>query len=106
MAKSAKLALQAAAIMMEQLKRVQAPDTKVAKKRNIKVKYITQRESLMIKEAIEISQEAVAPAKATQSRGGDAPPKASSRAPRHCSGCRSTEHTAKTCPALIESCAI
>ena len=41
MAKSAKLALQAAAIITEELKHAQAINAKVVKKRNIKVKYIT-----------------------------------------------------------------
>jgi hypothetical protein len=105
-AKSAKLALQAAAIMTEQLEHAQALNAKVVKKRNIKVKYITQRESLTIKEAIELSQVPVAPPEASQSGDGDATPRAASRAPRRCSGCMSTEHTARTCPALKKPCAM
>ena len=99
-AKSAKLALQAAATMTEQLKRAQTTNAKVVKKCNIKVKYVTQRESLTIKEATELSQEPPAPPEVTQSGSGDATPQASSRAPRHCSGCGSTTHTARTCQAL------
>jgi hypothetical protein len=60
MAKSVTLALQTTAIIIKQLKRAQARNAKVIKKRNIKVKYITQRESLTIKKTIELSQKSVA----------------------------------------------
>lgn len=99
MAKSAKLALQATAIMAEQLERAQARNAKVVKKRNIKVKYITQRESLILKEAVELSQEPVAPPEATQSEDSDATLEASSRAPYRCRGCILTRHNVRTCPA-------
>ena len=42
-AKSAKLALQASAIISEELERSKALNAKVVKKRNVKVKYITQK---------------------------------------------------------------
>ena len=100
MAKSAKLALQAAVIMTKELKRAQATNAKVVKKRNIKVKYITQRESLIIKEAIELSHKPSAPLEVAQNGSGNATPKASSQAPRHCSGCGLTGHTVRTCQAL------
>ena len=64
-AKSAKLALQASAITTEELKRSKALNAKVVKKRNSKVKYITQRESLTMKEAVELSQKTIAPPEAT-----------------------------------------
>lgn len=100
MAKSAILAIQAAAIMAEKLRRLEALNAKVTKKRNIKIKYITQEESLIIEEGIQLLEEPLAPPEGAQSSSGDATPKASNRAPRHCSGCGSTEHTARTCPAL------
>ena len=106
LAKSAKLALQATAIMAEELKRAQAHNAKVVKKRNIKVKYITQRESLTVKEAIELSQEPVALPEAAQSEDGDATPKALSQAQRRCRECNLIGHNIRTCPARKKPCAI
>jgi hypothetical protein len=105
-ANSAKLALQASAIITEELERSKALNAKVVKKRNVKVKYITQRENLTIKEAVELSQESIAPPEATQSEGGDATPKDSSRALRRCRGCTSTRHNIRTCPTRKSPCAI
>jgi hypothetical protein len=96
-AKSAKLALQASAIITEELKRSKALNAKVIKKRNSKVKYITQRENLTIKEAVELSQKSIAPPEATQSEDGDTTPKDSNRALRRCRGCMSTGHNIRTC---------
>ena len=90
-------------IVIKQLKQAEAISAKIIKKRNIKVKYITQRESLTIKEAIELSQEAIVAVEVAQSGSGDAIASASARAPRHCSGCGSTEHNARTCPTLKEA---
>ena len=96
-AKSAKLTLQASAIITEELKRSKALNAKVVKKRNSKVKYITQRESLTIKEAVELSQKSIAPLEATQGEDGDTTPKDSNRALRRCRGCMSTGHNTWTC---------
>ena len=105
-AKSAKLALQASAIITEELERSKALNAKVVKKRNVKVKYITQRENLTIKEAVELSQESIAPPEATQSEGGDATPKDSSRALRRYRGCMSTGHNIRTCSTRRSPCAV
>ena len=87
--KTAKTALQGVSILSEQIKGLQANNAKQVKKRNIKVKYITQRESLTVSEGIGLSQ-----------RLQDATPKASISAIRHCSSCGSPEHNRRTCPAL------
>ena len=87
--KTAKTALQRVSILSEQIKGLQANNAKQVKKRNIKVKYITQRESLTVSEGIGLSQ-----------RLQDATPKASISVIRHCSSCGSPEHNRRTCPAL------
>lgn len=87
--KTAKTALQRVSILSEQIKGLQANNAKQVKKRNIKVKYITQRESLTVSEAIGLSQ-----------RLQGATPKASISVIRHCSSCGSPEHNRRTCPAL------
>ncbi len=68
------------ALMSEELHRIRATNAKITKKRNIKVIYISQRESLTIQEAVELSHQ---PLEANE-----------------CSGCRSVEHTARTCPVI------
>ena len=73
-AKSAKLTLQASAIITEELKRSKALNTNVTEKRNCKVKYITQRDSLTIKEAVDLSQKSIAPPEATQGEDSDTTP--------------------------------
>ena len=105
-AKSAKLALQASAIITEELKRSKALKAKVIKKRNSKVKYITQREHLTIKEAVELSQKSIVPPEATQGEDDDTTPKYSNRALRRCGGCMSTGHSIRTCTTRWNLCAI
>ena len=97
-AKSDKLALQALAITTKELEHFKALNAKVIEKRNVKVKYITQRESLTIKEAVELSQEYIAPPEATQSESSDATPRDSNRVQRRCRRCMSTGHNTRTFP--------
>ena len=96
-AKSAKLALQALAITTKELEHSKALNAKVITKRNVKSKYITQRESLTIKEAFELSQKSIVPPEATQSEGSDATPRDSNRAQRRCRRCISTRYNIVTC---------
>jgi hypothetical protein len=91
------------AILTEENKRLRAANARVTKKRAKKVKYLTQYESLTIQEGIEALEQPLAPQIAAQVGGGDATPKTSNRAVRHCSSCRSTEHIARTCPTLKEA---
>ena len=64
--------------MTEELKYIQATNAKVIKKRNIKVKYITQRESLTIKEVIELPYKPLVPLEVAQNGSSNAILKASS----------------------------
>jgi hypothetical protein len=92
--------------MTKELERSKALNAKVVKKRNVKVKYITQRESLTMKEAVELSQESIAPPEATQNEGSDATPRDSNRAQRRCRRCMSTGHNIRTCSARKSPLAI
>ena len=105
-AKSAKLALQALTIMTKELERSKALNAKMVKNRKVKVKYITQREILTVKGAVELSQESIALSEATQSEGSDATPRDSNRAQRRCRSFMSTGHNISTCSTRKSSFAI
>ncbi|KAF2188420.1 DDE-domain-containing protein [Zopfia rhizophila CBS 207.26] len=103
LAKTATTALQKVELMATELTKARATSAKIAKKRSIKVKYLTQRESLTIGEAIEASGALQERSEATQSGTGDATQKTSIMVVRHCSACGSPEHNKRTCPALKEA---
>ena len=89
--------------MATELSKARVTSAKITKKRNTKVKYLTQRESLTIGEAIKASATLQERSEATQSGIGVATPQASITAVRHCSACRSLEHNRRSCPVLKEA---
>ncbi|PVH94400.1 hypothetical protein DM02DRAFT_500185, partial [Periconia macrospinosa] len=103
LAKTATRALQKVELMATELAKARATSAKITKKRNTKVKYLTQRESLTIGEAIKASVALQERSGATESGTGNATPKASTAAVRHCSACGSPEHNRRTCPVLKET---
>ena len=98
--KTAKIALQRVFILSKQIKGLQANNTKQVKKHNIKVKYITQKETFTVGKGIKLLEYLQDPIQAAASGGSDATLKASTSAIHHCSVCGSPEYNKRTCPAL------
>jgi hypothetical protein len=83
-------------LIATELIKAQVTSAKIIKKRNIKVKYLTQQESLTIGEAIKALIALQERLEATQSN-------IILKAVYHCSACKSPEHNRRTCPALKEA---